>query len=377
MVLVGLDSRRLRVNSAFCRMLGYSDAEMLSQTMHLTHPEDFEFDVVQRRRALAGEIETYQREKRYQHHSGSTVWAYVTCSLVRDADRKPLHFISQALDITDRKRIDQTLRDSEERFRALTELSSDWYWEQDENFRFTQVSDKIDRVTGAAFSQRDAVGKTPWELGYLNDSADLIARHERHETFRNFELNKIGRDGRIRYLSVSGVPIYDAAGRFSGYRGVGHDNTDLRRVTEKLRSSEKQLREITDTVPALIAYVDSNQCFRFHNRAYEEAFGLMHEQIDGHSLSEVLGIDAYQNILVHVQDVMRGYPVRYERTQKTARGGWRDYAVNYFPRYGDDDEGKVIGFYSLATDITELKQLDRMKSEIIGTFSPSAAANPD
>ncbi len=68
--------------------------------------------------------------------------------------------------------------------------------------------------------------------------------------------------------------------------------------------------------------------------------------------------------------MLRGYPVVYERAQKTARGGTRDYVLNYFPRYGDGaDEGKVIGFYTLANDVTELKRIDRMKSEFVSTVS--------
>ena len=130
MALITVDSRRLRVNSAFCQMLGYSEAEMLSLTIQeITHPDDVEWDVLQRKRAVAGEIETYQWEKRYIHKSGRIVWAYLSCSLVRDADRRPLHFILQIQDITERKEAERILRESEERFRALTELSSDWFWE--------------------------------------------------------------------------------------------------------------------------------------------------------------------------------------------------------------------------------------------------------
>ena len=144
----------------------------------------------------------------------------------------------------------------------------------------------------------------------------------------------------------------------------------MHRVSDALRASELQLRQITDTVPALIAYVDVEQRFGFHNRAYEEAFGLTYEQINGKHLREVMGDEFYEVVRAKVEEVLSGYPVVYERTQKTARGDHRDYVVNYFPRYGDgDEEGQVIGFYSLATDITELKRIDRMKSEFVSTVS--------
>lgn len=374
MALVGLDSRRLRVNSAFCRMLGYSEAEMLARTIHeITHPDDLGWDQIQRERALAGEIETYHWEKRYLHQSGSIVWALLTCSLVRDADRRPVHFISQVLDITDRKRIEQTLRNSEERFRALTELSSDWFWMEDENYRYLEISNKLKRDTEGRVSQVSAIGKTLWELDQLPMKPELwaahIAQRERRETFVNFEIARLGRGGQIRYISISGAAAFDASGRFTGYRGVGRDNTPMRLASEALRASELQLREITDAVPALIAYVDADHVFRFHNRACEEIFGLTYAEIDGKSMREVMGSPVYEALQDKVEEVLSGYPVVYERSHRCARGDMRDYVVNYFPRYGEEvDGGQVIGFYSLAHDITDLKNTEREKTRLLVTI---------
>jgi PAS domain S-box-containing protein len=118
MTLIGIDSRRLKVNNAFCQMLGYSEAEMLARSIYdLTHPDDIAWDLEQRRRALAGEIESFHTEKRYIHKLGHTVWGYMSCSLVRDEDRKPIHFIAQIQDITERKQTEQVLR---EQGRALS-----------------------------------------------------------------------------------------------------------------------------------------------------------------------------------------------------------------------------------------------------------------
>ncbi|MDP1565277.1 MAG: PAS domain S-box protein, partial [Polaromonas sp.] len=144
MAVLGTDFRRIRVNRAFCEMFGYTQDELLaSHAIEVTHPEDAAEDALQRGRALAGEIDTYQREKRYLHKSGSIVWVVLTCSLVRDAQGRPLHFISQLQDITERKLAEERSRANEERFRALVELSNDWFWEQDENFRFVQIAGQV------------------------------------------------------------------------------------------------------------------------------------------------------------------------------------------------------------------------------------------
>jgi len=376
MVVLGTDFRRLRVNQAFCTLLGYSREELLAPgATDTTHPDDMAEDLLQRKRALAGEIDTYQREKRYLHKSGRLVWAILTCSLVRDAQGQPLHFVSQLQDITERKQAEQQSHDTQERFRAMVELSTDWFWEQDEQFRFVQISETLRGASSPArTSNSNSFGKRAREMPYVNMDDSVWDAHEammqRHEPFRDFEVTRLDANGQLRHVCISGVPIFDSSGRFTGYRGTGRDTTEMRRASDRLHASEQQLREITDAVPALIAYVDADQRCRFHNRAYQEAFGLRSEEILGKSMRELMEPAYYEALRPKVEEVLSGYPVVYERKHRTVAGGVRNYVVNYFPRYGEGaDEGKVIGFYSLATDITELKRIDRLKTEFVSTVS--------
>jgi len=143
-----------------------------------------------------------------------------------------------------------------------------------------------------------------------------------------------------------------------------------RDASDWLRNSESQLRDITDNMPALISYIDAGQRYRFHNLAYEEALGVSATQIDGKHMRDVLGEEIYQSNIPAIEQVLAGYPVAYDRARKNLRGEVRDYAVNYFPRYGENaDEGTVVGFYVLATDVTALKHVDRIKSEFVSTVS--------
>ncbi|MDO8777859.1 MAG: PAS domain S-box protein [Burkholderiaceae bacterium] len=154
------------------------------------------------------------------------------------------------------------------------------------------------------------------------------------------------------------------------FTAIIRDVTESERVAQVLRDSEEQLRQLTDNVPALMAYVDSEQRCQFHNKAYEEVLGLPRETIHGKTLLEIAGPEFYSRISSHVQEALSGYAVRYERQQVTASGERREYVMSYFPRYGEDDaQDKVIGFFSLGTDVTELKRIDRMKSEFVSTVS--------
>jgi PAS domain S-box-containing protein len=124
MALVAPDGRWLKVNPAAGRLLGYSERELQAVTFQeLTHPDDLQADLDLVSRVLAGELESYQMEKRYFHRSGAVVWALLSVSLVRDERGQPRHFISQIQDITERKRVEASLRSSlEEKVSLLKEV---------------------------------------------------------------------------------------------------------------------------------------------------------------------------------------------------------------------------------------------------------------
>jgi PAS domain S-box-containing protein len=110
MALVGIDGRWLDVNEALCRIVGYSQEEMLKKTFQdITHPDDLDADLDHGRKLLAGEVRTYQTEKRYLHKDGHVVWILLNVSLMRGKEGEPLYFIAQMQDIGQRKRIEEAL----------------------------------------------------------------------------------------------------------------------------------------------------------------------------------------------------------------------------------------------------------------------------
>lgn len=122
MALVGSDGQWLRVNQSLCSLLGYPERELLATTFQaVTHREDLETDLDLVRQVLAGEIKTYQLEKRYHHKQGHIVWVLLSVSLVRDADNEPMFFISQIQDITARKQAEEALQKVNAELRAALE----------------------------------------------------------------------------------------------------------------------------------------------------------------------------------------------------------------------------------------------------------------
>jgi diguanylate cyclase (GGDEF)-like protein/PAS domain S-box-containing protein len=137
-------------------------------------------------------------------------------------------------DVLARKRTEQALQESEQRFRQLVAMSSDWYWEQDEQLRFVSVTGDFREKSGIAAER--ILGKRRWEsVAALADTAagrEHIATLEAREPFKNLEYRAVDENGDERWFCINGEPTFDEEGRFTGYRGTGSDIT-ARKVTEQ------------------------------------------------------------------------------------------------------------------------------------------------
>jgi len=138
-----------------------------------------------------------------------------------------------------RKRAESVLSRSEARFRALTELSSDWYWESDAQMRFTSFGGRHISDTGLRDWRNDFFGRTVWEMpNVVPDSADWLAHRQalaRRQRFDDFQFAVRTPSGKLRWTSASGEPVFDDMGRFSGYCGVSRDITERRTAEDSIR----------------------------------------------------------------------------------------------------------------------------------------------
>ena len=179
-----------------------------------------------------------------------------------------VHMIgSQIGQFIQRKRAEQALIKSEERFRSLTDLSSDWYWEQDENFRYTVMSEGLGRVGGIL--PEHMIGKTRTDLQIDSDTLDdeqweaHLQVLKAHQPFQNLEYKVKGEDGRWHWYSISGEPLFDETGAFKGYRGTGKEISERKQV-EALNIGQSRVLEMIaagaplgDVLDSLVAVIES------------------------------------------------------------------------------------------------------------------------
>lgn len=179
------------------------------------------------------------------------------------------------------------------------------------------------------------------------------------------------KDGGIIWVSVKAVTII-VDGKANGYVASLEDITAHRAGELALLKSEQRLRLITDNVPALIAYVTPDERVAFANRRYEEAYGILHEELCGMRTWEVLGPDVYTVSRPYIRQALSGTAANFERQVKQGNTV-RHERVSYIPDI--DPQGRVAGFFGMVDDITDLKQIEEQLRNLIRFDSLTGIGN--
>jgi len=175
-------------------------------------------------------------------------------------------------DITDRKRSEEAMQRSEQRFREFSEVASDWYWEMGPDLRFTYFSERVEEVVGvpAAFH----IGKTREELAGEDATTEKWQRHfqdlKEHKPYRDFRYDRLGPNGKLQYLSSSGKPIFDEDGEFLGYIGIGSDLTHQVEAEERANLANERLAAAVEALNEPFALWDVEDRLVIGNQAFRD-----------------------------------------------------------------------------------------------------------
>jgi PAS domain S-box-containing protein len=296
MALVSTNGQYLKVNPKFCEITGYSIQELTSKYfMDITHPNDKKESMLLFSRMRRGETSSCEIEKRHIHKNGHIVWISLTASSVLAADGQVLYFVAQMQDITERKRVEQALRDSEENFRRAFDDASTGMAIVSLDGYFLKVNPRLSQITG--YSRAELLAKNfqsitfpdDWEIDFQYWNKMLSGELHTCE----YEKRYVHKKGHIAWILLTGSTVCDEYGNLMYCVAQMQDITERKRVEQALRNSEERFRSAFDYASIGKALVSPEGRWLKVNR--------MVCKITGYSEEELLNMD-FQSI-THPDDL--------------------------------------------------------------------------
>jgi diguanylate cyclase (GGDEF)-like protein/PAS domain S-box-containing protein len=205
-----------------------------------------------------------------------------------------------------RKHAEQVLKQSEARFRKLLELSTDGYWEQDVEFRYTKYE-----ASGASGERLVAIamlGKRRWERAYVNMTPEDWAQHmdllRARRSFRDLELCRLNERGEKVWIGVSGEPMFDESGTYTGYRGIAKDITERKLAEERIHYLAHH--DALTGLPNRTLFSELLNMAIHQSKRYKRAFAVVYVDLDRFKvINDSLGHEAGDQLLRETSDRLR------------------------------------------------------------------------
>jgi PAS domain S-box-containing protein len=373
--VVGLDWRTLQVNPAFCRIVGYSEQELLSKTwLELLHPDDVRLAFQNRERFTKDPLACVDTERRYIHSSGTVVWARVRVSLVQDGDGSPLYFVAHAEDITERKRAEEALRESEDCFRIMADSSPTMLWLTDAAGSILFVNRAYREICAVTSEQ---VAGYQWQLAiHPDDAAEYVGtfqRAVREHTPSRAEGRFQDAAGQWRWVFSHAEPRFSPSGEFLGHVGLSLDITGRKQAEQALHASEEKFRELAENIREVfwIMSPTTNETI-YVSPAYEEVWGRTCESLyrDPMSFTDAMHPDDLEESHLWFARQIAGELIDSEYRIRTPDGQEKWIRDRAFPIR--DRAGQLVRVVGIAEEITERK---RYQEELIQARQGAEAAN--
>ncbi len=254
--------RFLRANAAMCRLVGYSEAELLTKSVYdITYPDDLEYDRELCQRIDAGESDAFDVEKRYIRKDGTAVWARTTVNVIHDAFGRPLRHTAVIQDLSARKQAEQDLQASKDRLQLAFDATRLGWWQYDPLLRVTSGDPRFKEifdVTADEISNEDLIKRV-----HPDDAEKFRAKREaaldpaNPKPYVRHEYRVRRRDGTVRWVEGNALAYFERDGperRVVSFGGTVQD------ITERKEREEKEhllMREINHRAKNMLSVVNA------------------------------------------------------------------------------------------------------------------------
>lgn len=348
--IVSSEGTVLNINDSALEALGYEQNELVGQSLSTIFvPESYQ----KMKKLLDGWQKCtpiHNEEMAIITKSGKKRFVLLNVSEVGEEDGGIMHLAMMLTDITERKADEEAILKQEQFTETVINSLPGIFYLYDSDWRMVHWNRNHELLTG--FSADELKGRMVLDW-FSEDYKGTIASAIRKvfdEGEAMVEAPLLLSDGREVPYIFKGVRLVVAGEVY--FMGMGIDISQRKANEDALLKSEQQLRLITDSLPARIAYIDSDQRYIFVNESYANFVGLPRDQIPGKEIREVLDEDTLEVIRERVETVLSGQPVTFEITRPSLESEPRHLLAMYVP---DFREGSIHGFFASIHDVTDLE----------------------
>jgi PAS domain S-box-containing protein len=359
----------LRVNAAFCEMVGYSESELLTMTVDdLIHPDDREQDREQYLNLLRQAINDYQFEKRYLRKDGSVLWVLTTGNIIRNGTGQPLRIVAVIQDITERKQIEADLRLNRDRLAFVLQATGIGLWlnplplgELNWDTKTRElffVSQEVQPTLELFWSRVHPEDREPTRLAVEAALRDKTLYAIDHRAVHPAT-------GEIRWTRSAGKATYAPDGTPLHFDGISYDISDHKASEASLRENEERFRTLADNISQFAWMADATGWLFWYNQRWFEYTGTTLEQMQGWGIDCV--VEHFRHCLETGEDWEDTFPLR------SKAGEYRWFLSRAIPIR--DEAGNVLRWFGTNTDITDLRRVEaelRQKNAILDVINESA-----
>jgi PAS domain S-box-containing protein len=375
--IANLDGIITEANNAFLQNWGYTNVDdVVGKPIHSFLNDEGMAAVVL---TALNETGSWKGSYTAKRKDGTTFIAQGLATVMRDENGKVAGYQSSVTDVTESKRAEEEKHEllnavvqEKNKLSALIDSIADEVWFTDTQGKFTLINPSALREFSLIRGEEIEVEKLAKSLEVLrpDGSPRPIAEAQplralTGEVIRNEEeIVRTPESGALKYRQVSSSPVRDADGSIMGAVSIVHDITELKRLEESFRESQRQYRNLVEGTSDLVTRVNADGCLLFVNHAMQEIYGLAPKDCIGRPAIDLIHPEDRESTKAALQSWLNSDMDIFFHDNRMLDAHGRIHHLAWSVRSERDDKGKIIGFASMARDITERKKLESEKTKL-------------